>query len=163
MPGTERLFRWCLKQGEKGERHTGLRETSPDKEEASRHVNKAHHNLKAFDHNRELFPDWAVSTAFYAMYHALLAVLFRLGYESRNQECTVNAVEHLIDTNIIQLDRKYVWLLRRTSSMMPADARSLREQFQYGTEVSVNSAVLAELKRDATGCVEAVQICLEKL
>lgn len=96
MPGTESIFNWCLRRGEKGEKHSGIRRIPQDEEESERHVNKALHNLKAFDHNSTLFPDWAVSAAFYAMYHALLAVLFRLGYESRNQECTINAVEHFI-------------------------------------------------------------------
>lgn len=64
---------------------------------------------------------------------------------------------------MIELDRKYVWMVRQAGSMMAADAKSLREQFQYGTEVSVNSTVLADLRRNATECVEAVQVCLERL
>ena len=43
-----------------------------------------------FDGNKT---DWVASTAFYAMYHALLSILYKLGYESRNQECSLVATE----------------------------------------------------------------------
>ncbi len=155
------MLKWCLKQGEKGENHTGIREIAPDREEARKHIDKALHNLRAFDHNQDLFPDWAVSAAFYAMYHALLAILFSLGYESRNQECTLNAVEHFIDSGTLELDKRHVRMVRQIGTMIPEDAKSLREQFQYGTKVRVNSALLANLRKNAIGCVEAVEVCLQ--
>ena len=159
MPRVEAQLSWCLKQEERG--HPGLRRMKPDSAESQRHVEKALHNLKAFDHNKAGFPDWAVSAAFYAMYHALLALLAQNGYESRNQECTLAAVEHLIATGSISLDARHLALVRQTGRMMPSDAKSLREQFQYGTAVSVDSALLDELQQNAIGLVEAVQLCLE--
>jgi len=40
------------------------------------------HNLRAADYNiKGGFSDWGVSQSYYAMYHSLLAVLFKLGYE----------------------------------------------------------------------------------
>ena len=56
------------------------------------------HNLRAADYNiKGDFSDWGVSQSYYSMYHSLLAVLFKLGYESKNHECTINAVEYLIE------------------------------------------------------------------
>lgn len=122
------------------------------------------HNLRAVDHNiKGGFPDWAVSAAFYAKYHSLLAILYKMGYESRNQECTISAVEHFIKTKKIVLDLKYIEMIRRTSEMMPKDSKALREEFQYGTEVSVNEEVLDRLKKNAIEFVETVQILLESL
>lgn len=96
MDNTERKFHWCLEKGKIGGRkHRGLRKIKPDIQEAEKHIQKALHNLKAVDYNiKGDFGDWAVSAAFYAMYHSLLAILFKLGYDSRNQECTINAIDH---------------------------------------------------------------------
>jgi len=157
------VFDWCLKQGERTENHKGVREIAPNKENSQRHMDKALHNVKAFDHNIEEFPDWSVSAAFYAMYHSLLAVLAQLGYESRNQECTINTVDYFIETKKIELDRKYIEMIRRTSEMLPRDAKLLREEFQYGTNVSVNKEILNNLRKNTIEFTESVQICLEKM
>ena len=74
---------WCLKSSSR------MKKISPDITLSNEHLNKAKHNLKAADYNiKGGFSDWGVSQAYYAMYHSLLAVLFRLGYESKNHECT---------------------------------------------------------------------------
>ena len=163
MQKNENTLEWCLKQGEKGGRHRGIRNIRPNSAESENHIKKALHNLRAVDHNSKEFPDWAVSAVFYAMYHALLAILFKLGYESRNQECTMVIIESLIDRKKINFDKRYVEMIRRTGEMLPSDAKTLREEFQYGTEVSVNPEILNNLKENAIEFVEAAQICLEKI
>ncbi len=164
MTRAKKVFEWCLKQGRGKGEHRGLRRIKPSLAETKKHVKKALHNLRAVDHNiKGGFPDWAVSAAFYAKYHSLLAILYKMGYESRNQECTISAVEHFIKTKKIVLDLKYIEMIRRTSEMMPKDSKALREEFQYGTEVSVNEEVLDRLKKNAIEFVETVQILLESL
>ena len=82
---------WCLSK------ETRLKKIKPNERLSEEHINKAKHNLRAADYNiRGGFSDWGVSQCYYSMYHALLAVLFRLGYESKNHDCTINAVEYLI-------------------------------------------------------------------
>jgi len=39
----------CLKEGEKGERHKGLRKTEISEENVSGHIKKAMHNFNAMD------------------------------------------------------------------------------------------------------------------
>jgi len=163
MGRIEDTFNWCLKQGEKDD-HKGLKRVKPDEGEVERHIKKAQHNLKAIDHNiKGGFKDWAVCAVFYSMYHSLLAVLSKLGYESRNQECTIIAVEYLIEKEKINLDKKYIEMIRRTSEMMPKDAKMLREEFQYGTDVEVDDEVLNLLKNNAKEFVEKIQILLEEI
>jgi uncharacterized protein (UPF0332 family) len=161
----ERKFKWCLKQGKiRGRKHRGLRKTKPDLTESEKHINKALHNLEAMHHNIEGgFDDWAVSCAFYAMYHSLLAILYRLGYESRNQECTINAIEYLIGTGKLKLDTRYVPMIRRTDELMGSDAKTLREEFQYGTEVEVDIELLENLEDNAKEFVETVRILVEQI
>lgn len=165
MDITDKKFRWCLGKGKIGGRkHRGLRRIKPDNQEANNHIQKALHNLEAVDYNiKGGFSDWAVSAAFYAMYHSLLAILYKLGYDSRNQECTINAIEHFIKTGKINLDPKYIAMIRRTDELMGSDAKALREEFQYGTEIEVEHEILENMKSNAKEFVEAARIILEQI
>lgn len=165
MDITDKKFRWCLEKGKIGGRkHRGLRRIKPDNQEANNHIQKALHNLEAVDYNiKGGFSDWAVSAAFYAMYHSLLAILYKMGYDSRNQECTINAIEHFIKTGKIKLDPKYIAMIRRTDELMGSDAKALREEFQYGTEIEVEHEILENMKSNAKEFVEAARIILEQI
>ncbi|MDO8747673.1 MAG: HEPN domain-containing protein [Candidatus Omnitrophota bacterium] len=127
-------------------------------------MQKALHNLKAVDYNiKGDFGDWAVSAAFYAMYHSLLAILFKLGYDSRNQECTINATDYFIKTSKIKLDTKYIAMIRRTDELMGSDAKALREEFQYGTETEVEDEILESMQNNANEFVESARVILEEI
>ena len=97
------------------------------------------------------------------MYHALLAILFKRGYESKNHECTINAVEYLIEEGKINLDLKDIAFIRTTEQMTSKDAKSLREEFQYGTETTVNEKILKELLGNTKRIVEKIESALNEL
>jgi len=165
MEHYEKKFKWCLNKGDTGEeKHRGLRKIRPDKKLAKSHIEKALHNLEAIEYNiRGGFGDWAVSASFYAMYHSLLAILFCLGYESRNQECTINAIEYFNRKNMISLDLKYADMIKRTGELKGSEAMALRETFQYGVEVEVSKEILESLRSNAKELVEAVRIVIEEV
>lgn len=94
--------------------------------------------------------DWVAPAAFYAMYPALLAVLFRMGFESRNQSCTINAVEYFIKSGIIDLEQKYIDMIQEAKDQEDRhDARSLRERYQYGTETSMEEKLCSSTMENA--------------
>ncbi|OGJ19936.1 hypothetical protein A3K73_03170 [Candidatus Pacearchaeota archaeon RBG_13_36_9] len=49
------------------------------------------------------YSDWSASAAFYSLYHCLLALLVKFGYQSRNQSCTFAFVEELINAKKISI------------------------------------------------------------
>lgn len=148
---------WCLAK------ETRMRKIKPNDKLSQEHINKAKHNLRAADYNIQGgFSDWGVSQFYYSMYHALLAVLFKWGYESKNHECTINAVEYLIEEGKINLDLKDIAFIRTTEQMTSKDAKSLREEFQYGAETAVNETLLKELFDHAKKIVEKVEIALSE-
>lgn len=107
--------------------------TNPDVKKAELHLEKAEHNLRAARYLEEgRFSDWSVSAFFYCNYHCFLAILASRGYESRNQECTVAAVEMLNENGTITLKRSLIAALKRNpeESML-----SLREKCPYGVMV----------------------------
>ena len=97
MPENKSRLDWCLSKEDR------LNIIPPNNAKSKEHIEKARHNLLAADYNvKGGFNDWVVSQAYYAAYHGLLAILYKFGYESKNHECTISAVEHLIKTNKIR-------------------------------------------------------------
>ncbi len=155
MPIYRKKMDWCLA---KESRMVRIR---PNEKLSEEHIQKAKHNLGAVDYNiKGGFSDWAVSQAYYAMYHSLLAILFKLGYESKNHECTINAIEYLIDEGKIGLQKEDIAFIRTTEQMTKKDAKALREEFQYGTKPRVNETLLTELVKNAKNIVEKVEVAL---
>ena len=146
---------WCLAREER------LRKINPNNKESEAHIAKAKHNLLAADYNiKGGFSDWAVSQCYYAMYHGLLAILYRHGYESKNHECTIRAVEYLIEMKKMSLDAEDIAFIRTAEQMKMKDAKSLREEFQYGTETKVNKDILSILLKKSKEIVEKIEVIL---
>src|SRR3989344_9089184 len=106
MAHLQNKLKWCIDKAKKeGIKHRGLKEIKPDIERSNKHIEKAIHNFEAMKYMIEgNFFDWAVDASFYSMYHCLLAILVKHGYESRNQKCTFAAVESLINDGKIDLE-----------------------------------------------------------
>jgi uncharacterized protein (UPF0332 family) len=97
---------------------------------------------------RSEFSDWAVCAAFYAMYHSLLAIALKFGYDSRNQDCTIALIESMMDQGMIKMDQKVIEALKASDAegMHGQSAIDLRESFQYGVSTKIDDDNLAGLK-----------------
>jgi len=156
MRNIKSRFEWCLKSDKR------MKRIAPDDRLSKEHIDKAKHNLRAADYNiRGGFSDWAVSQLYYAMYHSLLAILFKKGFESKNHECTINAIEYMIEEGEINLNKEDIAFIRTTEQMTEKDTKSLREEFQYGTKTKVNETLLSEFIKKAKELVEKVEIVWE--
>jgi len=143
---------WCLKKArielEKEGKHRGLIQVKPDLELAKKYIQKAEHYLKATNYLRKgHFSDISASTVFYSMYHCLLAIAIKFGYESRNQECTFALIFNLIEENKIDFEKE---LLNKIASLniKESDGKTsieIREQYQYGTSLSIKDKLYNEL------------------
>lgn len=138
---------WCLKKAEKEiketGKHRGLIKIESNKEIARKHIIKAEHYLEATLTLKEKFSDISASTIFYSMYHSLLAILAKFGYESRNQECTFALIYNLIEENKIELDKK---IIDKISSINKEEesAIEVRERYQYGVDLSMREDIFTE-------------------
>ncbi|MBU0757562.1 MAG: hypothetical protein KKF44_05830 [Nanoarchaeota archaeon] len=129
------------KELQEGNKHRGLVKKNPDLALARKHILKAEHNLQAVVRFKEIdFSDWSAPATFYSIYHSLLAVLVKLGYESRNQECTFALIYQLIETKQVNLDAK---LISEINAMQPEEAHEkptivdVRESEQYCVSLSL--------------------------
>jgi len=144
MSQAESKVEWCLRKAVKetseGKVHKGLIRISPEIIESRKHILKGEHYIFASEHLlKGGFSDVAASTLFYAGYHALLAICNSFGYESRNQECTFSLIYWLIEERKIGLKKELVEKMAVLESAKGEEttSRQLREQYQYGTELSL--------------------------
>ena len=170
MSHASNKLRWCLnkaqKEIEQGKKHRGLIGCLPSKETAYGHLAKAEHNLKAvFYFEQGGFEDWSVSAGFYCLYHCMLALLIKHGYESRNQECTLAAIECLIEEGKITLDQKFIEALKeygKADEKHETTVIELRELFQYGLNMKVESTKLQRLTELCKEFIETIKETLPK-
>lgn len=147
MSHAENKFKWCLKKAEKelqhGSNHRGIIKIKPDLNLVEAHIKKSEHNLNAITDFKKIgYSDWSASAAFYCIYHSLLAIITKFGYESRNQECTFALIYYLIETEKINLDKELVQeihLLNPEEKHESATIIEIREIEQYGIRLSLES------------------------
>lgn len=142
----------CLKEGEKGERHKGLKEIPISKDKVKGHINKAKHNYSAMmAFQKAGFSDWSASAAFYCLYHSLLAILSKKGYESRNQNCTFAFVNGLILKGEISLTEKElneIYNSDITENLEHSDKiLDIRENMQYSIKTAMENEEFLALKK----------------
>ncbi len=100
-------------------RERGLRIATPSVSLSSGHMRKADHNLVVMtDLGRLLHEDWVVVTAYYAMYQSALALLARIGLESKDHAITVAILEYFFGSQFgIELLRRYGELKEKIETM----------------------------------------------
>ena len=129
------------------DKHRGLVKIKADIARAKEHIGKAEHYLKATAYlKRGKFSDISASTIFYSMYHCLLAIAAKFGYESRNQECTFALISYLIESGEIDFEKD---VLNKIASLDIKETHEkvvdIREHYQYGTELSMKDDLYKEL------------------
>lgn len=67
-----------------------LRKVPENTENVKHHIDKANNNLRAMKlmFDNELF-DWTIICGYYAMYHAVLALLFKIGIRATTHYCAI--------------------------------------------------------------------------
>ena len=137
----ERTLRECFhpKQGK-----PNLLKIPVNIERARQHIDKAHRNLLAMKimFDNDLF-DWTIICGYYAMYHSVLAALFKIGIRATAHYCAIAAFKKFYVErgkvaqeyiNYIkkaeQLERKYAETLEKAQEERVID--------QYGVEILTN-------------------------
>jgi uncharacterized protein (UPF0332 family) len=156
---------WCLRKAEKElaeeGKHRGLVKINPNKELAGKHLAKAQHNLEAAYHfTKTGYSDWSPSAFFYSTYHCFLSILSKFGYETKNQECTIAAIEMLNEETKIDIDDRFIKTLKiQQGKESDQTAIELREDFQYGVKLTFEQ--MSEFDRLGKMCKELIDITRE--
>ena len=166
MSRASNQIKWCLNKAKKeieeceelGKRkkHRGLLKINPDSEIAKKHIRKAQHNLKAINYLlKGNFSDVSINMVFYSMYHCMLAIAVKFGYESRNQTCTISLIEYLKEEGKIDISNRYIDMLKYAEVGEENSIIEMREELTYGIEISAeNKAEINELIDDCTKLID---------
>jgi len=168
MSHTKNKLSWCLKKAEeeikKEGKHRGLIEVTPDKKKSLEHIKKSEHNLKgAVEFKKMGYSDWSASAFFYSTYQCFLVIASKFGYESGNQECTFALIGSLIEDKKITLDK--ILLDKVASLEVPKESSTsieIREEYQYGTKLSINDDLSKELLDLAQKVLSQTKIIVEE-
>jgi len=157
----------CLKEGESGERHKGIKKISINENKIKGHLKKAIHNLNAMiSFKKTGFSDWSASAGFYALYHLLLALIAKEGYESRNQSCTFALIEKMIKERKLKItneDLKEIFDKDMTADIEHSSKiLDLRENMQYSTKTSLEEDEFINLKERITELFHKLRLELEE-
>lgn len=121
---------WC------GRIKNGISLTAPNETLASAYLKKAEEALETMQ--TITARDWKITTAYYAMYFSLYAVLTRLGIRCENHSCTILLMERLLSNYFTPAE---VTLVER--------ARGARVDAQYYISREVPDPLCEELIRAA--------------
>lgn len=155
----------CLKEGEKGGRHKGLRKITPSEETVKGHINKAIHNFNAISiFQKTGFSDWSASASFYCLYHCLLALIAKKGFESRNQACTFLLIEDMISKKEISLTKNELKEISDKEVNLEHSNKILdiRENMQYSIKTSLEEQEFISLKERTKFLFDKLRIEIEK-
>lgn len=166
MPTRDKLNK-CFKEGERGERHKGLKKIDVPEDQVKGHLNKAIHNFKAMvSFQKTGFSDWSASASFYCLYHCLLALLAKEGFESRNQNCTFALVENMIENAKISLTKdelKEIFDADVTEDLEHSNKiLDIREKMQYSVKTALEQEEFLELRNRTKRLFDKIRLDIEK-
>ncbi len=169
-----RAERIIIRSMRRGRKERGLRISEPNGQLSEGHIRKADHNLIVMtDLSRLGHEDWVVISAYYAMYQSAMALITKMGMESKDHATTVAVLEYFFGGRISKeaigkfnelKERKdrieamrigeryidYMWKIKRA-----------RETVQYGISVSYKETGI--VMRNAREFVSKMKLVLDEL
>lgn len=144
MPQINNHLKWCLKDPRR------LIKEKPDLDLAQKHLEKSKYNYNVVQTLERLkIYDWALNIGFYAIYHCFLGILWKYGYNSKNQSCTITVLLKLIEDKKLNLNKDLVSqfdTLDVEKNLTNPTVRQEREISTYGVETSIDLDQLKKIK-----------------
>ena len=94
---SDKILTWCLKQ------KRGIRLVKPNQRLAKEYMRKARSSLNTMNAAEQIGEvEWVVTTAYYARYFALYALLMKMGIKSEIHDCSIAVASLLAEHGVIQ-------------------------------------------------------------
>lgn len=140
----EKDIKECIRLAEKEERkgikHKGLLITKPDDIEARKYIKKARDSVHLCEiYRREGFEYKIPEEWFYILYYCALAILSKMGIETRSQKWTALFLKYIKEKGIINYDDEFI---KRITVYKEKDETSdvdERERSRYGSEIKIEN------------------------
>lgn len=141
-----------------------LKKIKKDDDLVRSHIEKAKHNLLFFDKNKddENFSDWLAVTLYYALYHAVLALIVNKQYSSKNH--TASLIFLIKNYTHLREDIKLLHELsiRKEDVEFYTELKEYRHKASYETNHSFEKDRITKYKFKVIAFIDKVELILEK-
>ncbi len=102
-------FKSALAEEQKGKKHKGLLVTAPNQKDAEEYIKKAKDELELCDFLKKRGTDYKLPEQwYYVLYFCALAIIAKIGIESRSQRCTAMLLKYLKDKKVIDYQEEFI-------------------------------------------------------
>ncbi len=143
-----------------------IKEEIEVKELIEGHIQKADHNLKFVKSTLELkeFNDWAIVSAYYAIYHASLALCALKGYATKDHSATLLIlIKEFYNKELENQDIELIanTTLEKEDVLYYVEAKSNRHTASYSTQVNFEKSQVELLRIKAIAFVSKAKDIIE--
>ena len=125
-------------------RQANLQKVPVNNDRAQQHIDKSHNNLRAMKlmFDNDIF-DWTIICGYYAMYHAVLASLYKIGIRATAHYCAIAAFKEFY-VKRGKVKPEFISYIKRAKQLEQKYSESLdkaqenRVVEQYGVEIITN-------------------------
>lgn len=145
-----------------------------------KHMNKAVDNLEFgnFIFNEHLysikkkfrdkfFYDWCIVIYYYSVYHALLALIFKAGFKSKNHLASISALTYIYYHKRNLLNKEDIqfildgFMIEAEDIEFMINSKEMRERASYSVDVSFNLYLAKEMQEKTANFVTKVKLMLQ--
>ncbi len=136
----------------------------PDNDLVLAHLEKAKHNMLFFDKNKkdETFRDWLIVTLYYALYHAVLALIVNKNYVSKNHTASliflIKHYAHLKED--IELFQELS--IKKEDAELYTELKEERHKASYETNLSFSKEKIIDYKTRVVQFIHETWEIIEK-
>lgn len=154
-------FRTAKRDENNGKKHKGLLKIRPNDEEAKIYIQKAKESLELCEIYKERRYDYKIQEEwFYSLYYCALAILSKLGIESRSQKWTALFLEYIINKRLIDYDIDFIKKITVYSEKGKESEVDKREEARYGPFIKMDK-VFKRYEEMSVLCKKAISQCEE--
>jgi uncharacterized protein (UPF0332 family) len=111
------------------------------------HLEKARHNLEFLNEINDQFSDWQIVVAYYAVYHACLALIISKGYSSKNHDATLCILIKEFNNSELSIEEiDFVNSLRNEDILFYSYLKAKRKDASYSSKMILNGVDFNEIK-----------------
>lgn len=152
-------FKTALKDEEKNRKHKGLLIVGQNQKEAEGYIIKAKKNLELCELYKERGFDYKIPEEwFYTLYYCALAILAKIGVETRSQKYTALFLRYLKEKRLIEYEDEFI---NRIIVYKEKDKKSdvdEREKARYSSALKIKE-VSEQYEKMMELCKKAVSQC----
>lgn len=141
-----------------------LRKIQPSPDLITAHIKKAGHNMMFFEKNKNdsEFNDWLIVVLYYALYHAVLALIVNKNYVSKNHTASlVFLIKHYcLEKEDIQLLNELSF--KKEDAEFYTQLKKDRQKANYESKISFTNEQIKNYKLKVTELIQKIEFLIDE-